>query len=250
MAKIIEYPEVKTLVDENVFLLDGPDGTKTIRTDDLTEEIQKRMENGSGSLAFVTQMFVISLPESKEEIWQILKNNYSMFGESSNIPIMIHTTDGRLGAGESDGMYIGSIYHHNGNVTADLTNMWNVAQKLSFYTNFWQDDPPINIKYIDEANLQSRVDRINRDLGGFTIKAGIGDEVKDANDCIMGIYQANSSTSNAPFTFWHTIIATSFRNGWTQQIALPWSSRETRIAYRNNDGSSTSWSSWRYINFS
>ena len=88
---------------------------------------------------------------------------------------------------------------------------------------------------------------INSNLGGFEIKSGINDYIRDANACLMGIYQANSSTGNAAFGFWHTIIATSFRNGWTQQIALPWAAGEHRIAYRTSDGNT--WNDWRYINF-
>lgn len=100
-----------------------------------------------------------------------------------------------------------------------------------------------------DVNLQNQINQINSDLGGFTIKAAAGEEVKDANDCTMGIYQANGSTSNAPFTFWHTIIATSFRGGWTQQIALPWDIGVRNIAYRINGGSNSTWQSWHYINF-
>lgn len=88
---------------------------------------------------------------------------------------------------------------------------------------------------------------INSNLGGFSVKSAMGAEIRDANAAEMGIYHIGERMPNSAFNFWSTIIATSFRNGWTQQICFPWSSNEKRIAYRlkNADG----WQSWHYINF-
>ena len=88
---------------------------------------------------------------------------------------------------------------------------------------------------------------LNSNLGGFSVKSAMGSEIRDANAAEMGIYHIGERMPNSAFNFWSTIIATSFRNGWTQQICFPWSSNEKRIAYRlkNADG----WQSWHYINF-
>lgn len=104
-------------------------------------------------------------------------------------------------------------------------------------------------KELKDENTQIKADlaTINSNLGGFSVKSAMGSEIRDANAAEMGIYHIGERMPNSAFNFWSTIIATSFRNGWTQQICFPWSSNEKRIAYRlkNADG----WQSWHYINF-
>lgn len=41
MAKLIEYDQVETLKDEDVFLIDGERGTKTIAAKNLANDIKK-----------------------------------------------------------------------------------------------------------------------------------------------------------------------------------------------------------------
>ena len=98
-----------------------------------------------------------------------------------------------------------------------------------------------------DVELENAVNEINSNLGGFSVKSAMGAEIRDANAAEMGIYHIGERMPNSAFTFWSTIIATSFRGGWIQQIALPWSAGEKKIAYRvkNSDG----WQSWHYINF-
>ena len=41
MAKLIEYDQVETLKDEDIFLIDGERGTKTISAKNLANDIKK-----------------------------------------------------------------------------------------------------------------------------------------------------------------------------------------------------------------
>lgn len=43
MAKITYYPKVTKLTDEDIFLIDGADGTRTVKTKDLATELQNRL---------------------------------------------------------------------------------------------------------------------------------------------------------------------------------------------------------------
>lgn len=57
MPKMTEYPKVTTLVPDNIFIVDGPDGTKGITAENLTTAI---VDGSSGGLRVLPERFTIN----------------------------------------------------------------------------------------------------------------------------------------------------------------------------------------------
>lgn len=67
---------------------------------------------------------------------------------------------------------------------------------------------------------------------------------------VPGVYDVGESkyvTGDHPFTFWCTVYVTNFRNSRIQQIAIPWSENEKRIAFRTSNDNGVTWVAWEYI---
>lgn len=54
--------------------------------------------------------------------------------------------------------------------------------------------------------------------------------------------------TNAPFSFWASVLTVAVSVGWTQQIAFPWAQAQNQLAYRVCH--SGTWEPWRYITMS
>ncbi len=147
-----------------------------------------------------------------------------------------------------------SYYYINvweGNATAIKSvlksNLLNTIEQISANTSTDNVCSALALKAA-MADYTNKFNQLNSDLGDFSVKSAVADAMSDANDCKMGIYQLRENAQNSPFSFWSTIISTTFRDDWSQQICMPWGAGERRIAYRVKDHNG--WHEWCYINLS
>ena len=98
MAKLIEYDQVKTLKDEDVFLIDGERGTKTIAAKNLANDIKK---NSFGDFTEYTDNKFSELDDAKLD----------KTGDASNVTSDIQSVTIRtnLATGEKLAVSLGKI---------------------------------------------------------------------------------------------------------------------------------------------
>ena len=90
-------------------------------------------------------------------------------------------------------------------------------------------------------NVQDALDEVN------THGTNMCPEVTtDYNDAPVGFSKANENRTHAPFNFWSGLITLYHEDGnYQQQLALPYTRSEGRIAYRSKENGT--WGDWQYF---
>lgn len=117
-----------------------------------------------GTLDAATQMLFLDHPKNKEEVYDFIYSNRGLFVKTQSLSIMIYSEGAVLGAGEGSGMFVGTLYHFNGNIIGELINLWDQNQKLSLLTNTYMEEKYIIIKTVSYTHLQQQINQLNSDL--------------------------------------------------------------------------------------